>query len=101
MAKLIKSHDAARVGYLKQVPAPVYPLWGYAFVDGKRVTLEDLRGSWSSPDPTWELCTPEGYVFKGDGLHNMLFYSLKEVRDYLITAELEECEKPCSWCGAI
>lgn len=78
----------------------VYPLYGYAVVSGQRVTLEDLRGSWSKPDPVFELFTPSGFVFSGDGLHNVLFHTLAEVRAYLRTATVEECERPCTWCGA-
>lgn len=98
MAKLVKATDVEKLEYQKS--SPVYPLYGYAMVGDKKVIVEDLRGAWSNPDPVWELFTTPGYVFAGDWLHNMLFHTLKEVKDYLKTAKLEQCDRPCGWCGA-
>lgn len=83
---------------------PVYPL-GYVAtcpiaVEGERrlvasderlpVFVEDLRGSWSAPDPTWEAVAPEGYMFDGE-LHTMLGYNLKDIRERIQWAVLVPC----------
>lgn len=74
----------------------VYPLYGYATLPSGRVlVIEDLRGSWSPPDPIYEVMAPVGFHFKDDLCHSALCHSLADVRDRLRYAELEMCDKEC------
>jgi hypothetical protein len=65
----------------------LYPLHGWLALktpEGRSVKapVEDLRGSWRKPDPTWELIAPDGYHFDGYVTHSILEHSLKDVRDH-------------------
>jgi len=58
----------------------LYPLHGFAIVgvNGGQLAcyIEDLRGSWSRPDPVWETRFPEGW--NSDGCHGLLASTLEE-----------------------
>ena len=78
---------------------PVYPL-GYVAnmydTDGNKhaVNIEDLRGSWSRPDPVWEIIMPPGYV--SEDCHSLLCFDLDDVRGRLACG-LDKCD--CSECS--
>ena len=77
----------------------LYPLHSLHNHDGLVVAVEDLRGSWSSPDPTWEIRAPEGYHFgHGELTHGLLEHSLADVRERLTWIELVKCHPGCG-CG--
>ena len=82
MAKLCKASRDEREAYLKS--EPVYPLFGWINVpheDGTKVrcAVEDLRGSWSRPNPIYEIMAPPKHMFYG-GTHSLLCYSQKDVQ---------------------
>lgn len=76
--KVIKATDAERAAYA--TTRPVYPLYGYITVDGRRCAVEDLRGSWSAPDPVYETLAPTGFRWSGgEGTRSQLCHSLRDV----------------------
>ncbi|MGY6517481.1 MAG: hypothetical protein ACXIUZ_02085 [Lysobacteraceae bacterium] len=58
----------------------VYPLHGFLTTDSGHVCpVEDLRGSWSRPDPVWELRAPPGFHLKYEGTHGALEHTLADI----------------------
>ncbi len=89
---------------------PIYPLYGYAMVsitlndcgqcnqaEKLQVPVEDLRGSWSPPDPIYEARAPDGWNFSGE-LHGLLGINLKDMRDRLDYEVMHKCKPDCN-CG--
>ena len=82
---------------------PVYPLAYISWManpDGGElltVHIEDLRGSWSRPDPVWEIRAPDGYQFD-DGSHGRLEHTLADVREETHGQRLTKCT-PDNGCG--
>ena len=60
MSKLTRTTPDQKAAY-----RGVYPLYGYiATEEGiPPIVVEDLRGSWSRPDPVWEAVAPGGCSF--------------------------------------
>lgn len=71
----------------------MYPLHALCHTaDGHLVAIEDLRGSWAKPDPTWEVCAPDGWHFTADGVyHSRLCDSLAEAKTIARQETLERC----------
>jgi len=59
----------------------LYPLYGWLVFDDNEPdrAIEDLRGSWSKPDPIYEVMVSDGRVGY-DGCHSYLCYDLEDVR---------------------
>lgn len=102
MTTLRKASPLQKAHY--QQSKPVYPL-GYVALNvldttgGKHaLAVEDLRGSWSPPDPVWEVRAPEGFHFRFDMTHSLLCSDLRDVKHRLDGAELERCIRDCG-CG--
>lgn len=99
MVSIRKATPAEKEAYQKE--DPVYPLYGYVtLVDGSVCVIEDLRNNWCAPSPVFEVITPKGMVVHDEGLHNLLCFSLKDVKDRLEYSKLESCPRPCDWCEA-
>lgn len=84
-----KASAEERAEYLKH--GPVYPLYGFVNCDGVPCVVEDLRGSWSPPNPTFEVLAPTDYHFT-DKLHSRVCYGLKDVVHEADGEGLEPCE---------
>ena len=82
-----KATEAERRTYEDSTPEPVYPLYGYLIGSeaGEPYVLyvEDLRGSWSRPDPVYEIMAPEGKWFPEEGTTSVLCADLEEVRSHV------------------
>lgn len=82
--------------YAHKVAGGVYPL--HAIIQnksGQEIKLEDLRCSWSRPDPQWEILAPAGYHFSLSMTHSMLSQTIAEAK---IAAD-EPLAKCCPGCG--
>ena len=96
MTRFTRATDAERRAYAAQTPRPVYPLGGYVTISGHRCPVEDLRGDWAAPDPTWEIMAPAGFRFDPDLAHSLLCHDLPDVRERAAYARLEPCPVDCS-----
>jgi hypothetical protein len=90
MSKVIKATDAERAEYAKS--GPVYPLYGFIKHDGHRCAVEDLHGSWSAPDPVYEVMAPKGMHFIHSYCHSLLATSLRDVAQRLGGEKLVRCD---------
>jgi hypothetical protein len=84
MAKIRKATDEEKGNYHGR-----YPLFGFIKCSGKECAVEDLRGSWSRPDPTYEVMAPKGFIFVPDGVHTLLADDLADVRSRVGANSLE------------
>jgi hypothetical protein len=70
-----------------QATNPTYPLYGFAVCDCGattfKLTIEDLRGEWSKPDPVYEVLSVDGWMFESDGTSSLLCHSLKDIKERL------------------
>lgn len=76
-------------------PTAIYPLYGFIKIDGLPCPIEDLRGSWSKPDPIYEVMAPTGYHFDADETHTLLCVDLQDVRVRCGMNNLERCGENC------
>lgn len=78
----------------------LYPLKGFVVFDGHQYPLEDLRGSWSAPDPIWEVHAPKGWHF-GGGMytHTILGGTQADILSDVVCYPLQKCTAETSQCG--
>lgn len=93
MSKITKATEAERAEYART--GPVYPLYGWTKLDGQPLAIEDLHGSWSAPDPVYEVMAPKGYHFQYEGTHTLLCHSHKDIASRLRGLHLVPCTIEC------
>lgn len=89
-----KATDEEQAQYLA-TEQPAYPLYGFVTVSGEDCPIEDLRGSWKSPDPIYEVMAPTGKHFALEGLHSLLCVSLEDALARLADESLALCDADC------
>ncbi len=75
---------------------PVYPLYGFVTVDGRKCAVESLVGD---PDLKYEVMAPEGYRFAGEETHTLLCIDMADLRGRLAGATFAKCDDTCEWCN--
>lgn len=101
MTVLKKASDLEKRAWAAS-PTEIYPLWGWVKLKhGTECAVEDLRGSWGSPDPVWEVHAPDGYHFgSGEGTHSLLCHNQADIKDRCSYATLLRCDDDCrGWIG--
>lgn len=91
--KITRATGAEKRAYAEKRPA--YPLYGFVTLrTGERLPVEDLRGSWSAPDPLYEVIAPDGMHFAGYYSRSLLYHSIADIRTRC-TGILEKCDDTC------
>ena len=91
--KITRATDAEKRAYAEK--RPVYPLYGFVTLrTGERLPVEDVRGSWSEPDPVYEVMAPLGFRFQRYDTHSLLYHSIADIRTRC-TGILEKCDDTC------
>ncbi len=94
MSKIVKATQAEKEIY--NLTKPIYPLYGFIILDGHQCPIEDLRGSWSKPDPIYEVMAPKGFHFDVEQVHTLLCCDLAEIKMRCGMNNLEPCTEVCA-----